>query len=33
MIIFVIKDCWVICEAQLILTYGGDKADKKSKNT
>ena len=31
MIIFVIKNCWIICEAQLILSEG-EKADKKSKN-
>ena len=33
MLIFVIKNSWIICEAQLILSDGGDKADKKSKNT
>ena len=33
MLIFVIKNSWIICEAQLILSDEGDKADKKSKNT
>lgn len=33
MLIFKIKGCWIICEAQLILSEAGDKVDKKSKNT
>jgi hypothetical protein len=33
MLIFVLKNSWIICEAQLILSDSGDKADKKSKNT
>ena len=33
MIIFVIKDSWIICEAQLVLSESGEKIDKRSKNT
>ncbi len=32
MIIFVMKDSWIICEAQLILSDAGDKIEKKGKN-
>ena len=29
MIIFTIKDCWIICEAQLILSENQEKINKK----
>jgi len=27
------KDSWIICEAQLVLSESGEKIDKRSKNT